>query len=365
MYIGSAFDVLAGAMRQLFRTACAFVSSAGRTITSCMKSSYHQPLIVVATMCALTVAACSDGPLEPDGQFSDRTWAPQVSGTNLWLEDVDIVDAMTATAVGGGRTVLRTTDGGATWRTQVIASGGFPFALRGVSFLDRENGLIVGDNIYLTRDGGATWQLRLGGVLLLFAVSFVDVENAFAVGFGRFPVGRDNMFVSTSDGGVTWKKHRITSPSLLYDLSFPDAANGTVVGKVGTILRTTDGGASWERQVSGTDRVLFGVYFTDADNGTIVGERGIILHTDDGGATWHQRDSGTTKLLKAVHFTDLNNGVAVGEDGTILRTRDAGKTWMSERSDTQVRLLAVSLIDSGPGMIVGAEGTILRTAGEK
>jgi photosystem II stability/assembly factor-like uncharacterized protein len=63
------------------------------------------------------------------------------------------VDANTGTAVGDFGTILRTTDGGATWRRQF---GGTLNDFSGVSFVDANTGTVVGDfgTILRTNTGG-------------------------------------------------------------------------------------------------------------------------------------------------------------------------------------------------------------------
>lgn len=98
-------------------------------------------------------------------------WTPQSSGRpRCWdepcLRAVSLVDADTGTAVGGlylppDNTILRTTDGGATWRRQGPPAG----RLSGVSFVDATTGVAVGDygTILQTTDGGATWTRQSSG----------------------------------------------------------------------------------------------------------------------------------------------------------------------------------------------------------
>ncbi len=57
------------------------------------------------------------------------------------LFGVSFVDAGTGTAVGGGGTILRTVDGGATWTPQSSGTTNFLF---GVSFVDASTGTAVG-----------------------------------------------------------------------------------------------------------------------------------------------------------------------------------------------------------------------------
>jgi photosystem II stability/assembly factor-like uncharacterized protein len=159
----------------------------------------------------------------------------QTSGTTNILFAVSFTDANTGTAVGFPGTILRTTNGGASWTAQ---TSGTPNHLYGVSFTDANTGTAVGSagTIIRTTNGGATWVTQTSG--------------------------------TTID---------------LYGVSFTDANTGTVVGGNGTILRTTNGGASWTAQFSGTSNILTGVFFTDANTGTAVGRNGTILHTTTGG----------------------------------------------------------------------------------
>ena len=77
----------------------------------------------------------------------------QSSGTTNTLFAVSFTDPNTGTAVGNGGTILRTTDGGATWVSQ---SSGTTNSLRGISFTDANTGTAVGlsGTILRTTNGG-------------------------------------------------------------------------------------------------------------------------------------------------------------------------------------------------------------------
>src|SRR5262249_12844303 len=72
------------------------------------------------------------------------------------------VDASTGTVVGDLGTIVRTTDGGATWTQQ---RSGTTNGLLGVSFVDASTGTAVGEfgTIVRTTDGGATWTRQTSG----------------------------------------------------------------------------------------------------------------------------------------------------------------------------------------------------------
>ena len=109
------------------------------------------------------------------------TWTLQASGTSNHLRGLSFVDASTGTAVGDSGT-------------------GNP--LTGVSFIDANTGCAVGlfGTILSTTDGGATWPSQVSGtVSWLSGVSFVDVNIGTAVGSG-------GTILRTTDRGTTWRR---------------------------------------------------------------------------------------------------------------------------------------------------------------
>ncbi|MEO6095344.1 MAG: YCF48-related protein [Fibrobacteria bacterium] len=106
-------------------------------------------------------------------------------------------------AVGENGTILKTTDGGVTWKPQ---ASGSEEDFADVFFLNANLGWVVGGfsspAIFKTADGGATWTEYKGSYGSfpygsLNSVVFTDANTGFAVGI--------NFFLTTTDGGVTWK----------------------------------------------------------------------------------------------------------------------------------------------------------------
>jgi hypothetical protein len=79
----------------------------------------------------------------------------QDSGTDGPLNDVAFCDAKTGYIVGARTFVLRTTNGGATWLPQTLATTN---GLRGVCLIDPNTGWIVGEKgmILKTLTGGSS-----------------------------------------------------------------------------------------------------------------------------------------------------------------------------------------------------------------
>jgi photosystem II stability/assembly factor-like uncharacterized protein len=301
-------------------------------------------------------------PQESDVQVT-ASWAPasanksgfSTKATTNELYGVSMTDANTGTVVGDIGTIVRTTNGGATWVTQTSGTTAW---LYGVSMANANTGTAVGDfgTILRTTDGGATWAAAQdsGTQNTLWGVSMADANTGTAVGeFGTI--------VRTTDGGATWVAQDSGTTAWPLGVSMTHANTGTAVGEFGTILRTTDGGATWVTQDSGTQNALYGVSMANANTGTAVGDFGTILRTTDGGATWVTQDSGTTAWLWGVSMADANTGTAVGAFGTIVRTTDGGANWVAQDSGTTAWLLGVSMTNANTGTAVGELGTILRT----
>lgn len=178
------------------------------------------------------------------------------------------------------------------------------------------------DHLVRTSDGGATWRdvtppqpldaaAELGQGATLFAL---DAETAWATYYDRTggPLSAPAFVWRTSDGGATWQAGRPldTTDIELYqpsDLIFVDASHGWLMAHVGAgmshdyvaIFRTADGGETWERLVDPYTEALpqscgkTGMVFTDASNGWVTGDcMGVVpgapylQRTTDGGRTW-------------------------------------------------------------------------------
>ena len=116
---------------------------------------------------------------------------------NIWLYDVHMISNTVAWAVGYPGTIIKTTDGGATWFPQ---ASGTTNTLWGVSFVNENFGTAVGDAgiILNTTDGGAHWNLQSSGTTKNFEkVHFSDINNGTAVGY-------DSLVIRTTNGGSTW-----------------------------------------------------------------------------------------------------------------------------------------------------------------
>ncbi|MDX1419036.1 MAG: YCF48-related protein [Rubricoccaceae bacterium] len=277
-----------------------------------------------------------------------QTWAPQTSGTANDFNNVFARSSSEAYAAGDNGTLLRTTDGGATW-TQ-LAVGGFDF--EGVGFNPANPiGIVATDNgpVLRTTDG-VTFNTIFTG----------SNDNLRDVSWGTdtvvFSVGREGDALRSTDGGLTWTVSSIANIERLDAISAVSATQAWVVGELGQIFVTTNG-TTWTAQNSGTGADLSDVFMVDASTGYAVGSNNTILKTTNGGATWTNVSNGNADG-DGVHFLDANTGWVVDNFGLIWFTDNGGATWVQQASGVSANLNGVHFANATSGWAVGDAGAI-------
>jgi photosystem II stability/assembly factor-like uncharacterized protein len=300
---------------------------------------------------------------------SAATWTRQPSGTMAWLRAVYFLDQNRGWVAGSGGTLLETIDGGQTWRKL------YPLTkdnLRDVYFANEKIGWLIAERDVLkqntndeprtyllkTEDGGFSWRrVFLNG----FDVNARLVRAVFADAERGWLFGESGIVFATRDGGAHWVRQPSPTKHLLLGGAFADYAHGWLVGAGATILQTSDGGMTWQ---SGNVRDGDGARFTAAsfvgnNLGWAVGTAGRVFATTDGGRTWFEQRSNVNDDLSDVKFIDASEGWAVGTQGTLLYTRDGGVHWSATSSGTSHALERIFFIDRNRGWAVGFGGTIL------
>ncbi len=213
------------------------------------------------------------------------------------------------------------------------ATGG----LNAVYFTDTQTGYAVGypGKILKTTDGGNTWISQISGTTnTLCSVYFVDSNTGYVVGYS-------GLILKTSNGGINWNIQPSGVTYNLLSVYFTNSQIGYSVGYSGTILKTIDGGVTWNQQISGTTNRLSAVYFTNNLIGYAVGIMGTILKTINGGITWTLENYGTNAYLNFIHF--FNNVGFIGGNNILLKTSDNGNSWIANSTIFNVSTFSGSL----------------------
>ena len=297
-------------------------------------------------------------------------WARQPAGSMAWLHAVFFLDQNRGWAAGSKGTLLRTEDGGRTWKATGSSTDD---VVRDIFFVDQQNGWLVCEvnqyqlktldepRAYLMRttDGGASWtRVEIKG----FDVDSILVRAVFSRGGRGWAFGEAGAIFTTRDAGETWVRLRSPTRRLLLGGTFFDDDRGWIVGAGATIIQTSDGGETWYQsllpQVEKSVRFT-ATSFIDNRNGWAVGSGGSVYRTNNGGRTWQQQQSNVHVDLFDVKFVDAREGWAVGAEGTIIHTDDGGETWTTERSGTEHPLERVFFTDKNRGWAVGFGGTVV------
>lgn len=242
--------------------------------------------------------------------------------------DISAIDENNAWVVGGGGSILHTTDGGYTWQEQV---SNVNISLLGVDFTDLLNGWAVGKGTIIhTENGGSDWwiQLELVGNEAFADVSFDGNSNGWAVGSKKTPSGSESIIYRTTDGGDFWFPQRTIEGEILNSIQAISPSEAWVSGRTtlptGRILHTIDGGNNWIEKELGTAAIT-DILFVSSLEGWCCTGIGEIYHTIDGGDSWDIEKT-VPFGLNAMDFINQQIGWIAGER-VCLHTTNSGAEW--------------------------------------
>jgi photosystem II stability/assembly factor-like uncharacterized protein len=173
-----------------------------------------------------------------------------------WLHSVYFLDQNHGWVAGSSGTLLETTDGGTTWNKVSMSTKD---NLRDVCFVDDHIGWLVAERdvyklktndearAYLLRtdDGGLTWRSIY---LNSFDVNARLVRMMFADSANGWVFGETGAIFATRDGGASWTRQTPPTKHLLLGGTFLDNSRGWLVGAGATIIRTNDSGCHLANQ---------------------------------------------------------------------------------------------------------------------
>ena len=204
-------------------------------------------------------------------------WKLQPSGVNVGLGDVFFLDARHGWA-GGGRTLLRTIDGGRHWTHTHEAIGALASVAQ-LDFADARHGIALTSTnsgvILVTNNGGRTWAKTRLPVSSdrPTAVTMEDASHALIITYSFVSLHPTTTF-TTSDGGKTWQpgadlpiRNRFVSI----------ARSGSLLCAVGdSVVTSRNDGVTWSDDGAPSGGGLTSVQFVGADTLMIGGYLGIL-----------------------------------------------------------------------------------------
>jgi photosystem II stability/assembly factor-like uncharacterized protein len=283
-------------------------------------------------------------------------WRPVPTGSDQQYRGLDAVSERVAWVGGSAGEVLRTTDGGRTWKdVSPPGSEGLLFRDVEASGTWRASVLAIGEGeasrIYTTFDGGRHWKLAFVND---DPAAFYDCMAFYGGGRRGLvmsdPVGGKFRIAATDDWGLSWHVLPNAGMPPAVEDEFGFAASGTCLvtsgrdawfgsgGGASRVFHSRDGGYTWTVTAAPIPAAdaggVFSLAFRDRHHGVMVG--GDFTAPDNGvDASGFTRDGvswrGGGDLSGYRSGVDWVSGshdtlIAVGPTGSDV-TRDGGRTW--------------------------------------
>jgi hypothetical protein len=265
-----------------------------------------------------------------------------------------------------GQGVLRSDDGGHSWRNNGLA--GQVVKSLAVSPTEPET-IYAGTRpayLYVSRDGGELWSeiesfRHIRGRWLWLSPAEPPFK-AYVQGIGLSPVDSQNIVagiefgavVQSTDGGQSWSGHRKGSIRDCHSLMFHDS-NGDWVYEAGGggVAVSRDGGVTWNHPKEGLDRNYgwacaadparpevwyasispMGSFPKMIPAAHIDGEANAYIFRSTGGAAWEKLSGGLPEPLDYMAYALLTDPAAAGHlyaglsNGDVWFSADYGDTW--------------------------------------
>jgi photosystem II stability/assembly factor-like uncharacterized protein len=288
-------------------------------------------LCALAAGAAIAATAPAVAGAEVQVGSSGWTWGnPQPQGNTIRSM---AFAGLTGYAAGDFGTLLKTTDGGASWSGLSVGSFQNFRTVQAVS----PTTIIAGGGCVARRsdNGGASFtridfassEIGCKTTEQLIGVSFIDANTGWLL------LGDGTVTQTANGGGSFSQKTALPGTGAAggqaqpTDIAFINATTGFGISSEGKIFQTTDGGESW-KVVSDTKRKVSDITFVTPTNGFAVGDGGLFLRTTDGGTTWTPKDLGAgAQNLTSVRCADIKLCIiATAKGDQLVRTPDAGDT---------------------------------------
>jgi photosystem II stability/assembly factor-like uncharacterized protein len=359
-----------------------------------MNSRSRSVLGVLTAVClaatpALAAPAGASGSGAGDRTKASPSWQIRSTGTDEEYRGLSARSATTAWVSGEDGSVLRTSDGGHTWK-DVSPRQTDGMALRDIeTFGDgRAVTLAIGEGeasrIYRTVDGGRHWRETFRNTepaAFFDCLAFSRNGSGLALSDpvdGRFQLAR------TTDRGRTWAPYHPDWMPTARTGEFAFAASGTclVSGPGGNywfasggikhprVYHSTNGGRTWSVRATdlrgGPSAGIYSLDFRNASRGIAVGGdfaddtngSDAAARSHDGGRTWTNSAHPVGGYRSGVAFLpgDASTVVAVGPTGSDVST-DGGNSWTTFDHD---RYDGIQCARDGSCWGSGTEGRVAR-----
>ncbi|HWR83081.1 MAG TPA: YCF48-related protein [Candidatus Deferrimicrobium sp.] len=245
-----------------------------------------------------------------------KHWRISPVASDIYLDDISFVDSKTGIVCGRKGALYRTADGGATWENLSLSDTNV--WLMDAEMFNSQTGLIIGmasdtarrlqGLLLRTTDGGRSWrpQPRLG--MGYSEILYRPGEAVYLLSMGQLHLSRDL--------GKNWETVPTVEGVIARTLSIR-GQGGILAGPDGMSAYSSDGGRTWSKSDASAQCVYIAAELVDDNVGYVGGVPQILMRTADGGRTWKQE-----LMARSFDVLDLclvgKRLYAVGRDGGII-----------------------------------------------
>lgn len=269
------------------------------------------------------------------GNFANITG--NITGTELWC--VWAKSADTIFTGNGSGVIWKTVNAGVNW-TQAVTTGGSAGFINGIRFLKPEQkyGVAMSDAptssnplMFKTSDGGITWvtQTVTSGGGATGSVSTVFIADSVFYGFGH---SNNSRLSYTTNGGMNWTFLNVSlSGGSTYGVDCGPNKN-CFVASFNSLPNIVKFNASGMTQTINIGSGVSGFPFFAWVHGTetcylagTTGSGGSIKKTNNTGANWQIMNTSGMDGIIGMDYTYLNSNVcayALADDGTVLKLEE-------------------------------------------
>lgn len=317
------------------------------------------------------------------------------AGERALLHQIRMDDALTGWGQQINGPILRTSDGGATWRDVTPAGLAAFFGQSQVKRVDDfgpggnatvalAHWTVTADNhwsaetgqitVFHTSDGGATWGSSLietGSRLAApNGISFSDQAHGYLSAAANSLAGQAvNLLYRTADGGRTWTAVRQVGDGLPGSgaIRFVTPLLGWLArGSDHRLFQTEDGGATWSESPLTSDGLVLRqlpTFLTAAEGYVVVayGDKVTAYWTEDDGRTWNKRFDLLTESSQLFLVSSSDAYTWKPGQGDVRWTHDGGQTWATPPGDHDA-FAQVCFISPREGWALQANGLLAHTA---
>lgn len=233
-----------------------------------------------------------------------------IYNAGIIMESIAVSPGGTMIAVGGGGTIVRSTDG-VNW---ALMSPGSPRNLRGVTYsVQASLWVAVGEDIQVSADDGITWTVEQSTVGPMFCVTVGVSASGSLVVLTKEWDGYGNYVHWTSSNGYDWTAHTTIRGKNPEDVVYGGGV-WVAVGEGGVVRNSTDG-INWLEVATLGGGVWLDAVEYDGESFVTVGDAGQVFKSSDGTAWEPVVIEGLTANMYAIVVHDSGTLFVAGNDG--------------------------------------------------